>query len=279
MMSSIRSVAQKDTTVRLEVLPADAGPDGKHQTIALVRKKVSIEEQAAKSSVIDVKNGTTAHKIGVISLPTFYEDFDARRRGDKDYKSATRDVAKQIAELKKQNVDGILVDLRNNGGGSLSEAIDLTGLFTGKGPVVQVRAASGRIEEGRNLRTEMAWDGPLGVHRQSQFGVGFGNFRGGDPGLRPRPHHRRTDVRQRHGAESRRSRSAQEQREADARRTEDDDPAVLPRRRRIDAAARRLARHRFPDHCGFRPERRADQRKRAARGHRSVPRTTRRRRT
>ena len=154
---------QKDTTVRLEVLPADAGPDGKHQTIALVRKKVSIEEQAAKSSVIDVKNGTTAHKIGVISLPTFYEDFDARRRGDKDYKSATRDVAKQIAELKKQNVDGILVDLRNNGGGSLSEAIDLTGLFIGKGPVVQVRAASGRIEEGRNLRTEMAWDGPLGV--------------------------------------------------------------------------------------------------------------------
>jgi carboxyl-terminal processing protease len=154
---------QKDTTVRLEVLPADSGPDGKHQTIALVRKKVSIEEQAAKSSVIDVKSGTTAHKIGVISLPTFYEDFDARRRGDKDYKSATRDVAKQIAELKKQNVDGILVDLRNNGGGSLSEAIDLTGLFVGKGPVVQVRAASGRIEEGRNLRTEMAWDGPLGV--------------------------------------------------------------------------------------------------------------------
>ncbi len=154
---------QKDTTVRLEVLPADSGPDGKHQNIALVRKKVSIEEQAAKSSVIDIKNGATAHKIGVISLPTFYEDFDARRRGDKDYKSATRDVAKQIADLKKQNVDGILVDLRNNGGGSLSEAIDLTGLFVGKGPVVQVRNASGRIEEGRNLRTEMAWDGPLAV--------------------------------------------------------------------------------------------------------------------
>ena len=154
---------QKDTTVRLEVLPADAGPDGKHQTVALVRKKVSIEEQAAKSSVIDVKNANTEHKIGVISLPTFYEDFDARRRGDKDYKSATRDVARLIGELKKQNVDGILVDLRNNGGGSLSEAIDLTGLFVGKGPVVQVRNATGRIEEGRNLRTEMAWDGPLAV--------------------------------------------------------------------------------------------------------------------
>jgi carboxyl-terminal processing protease len=83
----------KDTTVRLEVIPADAGPDGKHFTLAVVRKKVLIEEQAAKSSVIDIKDGDVSRKIGVISLPTFYQDFDARRRGDKDYKSATRDVA------------------------------------------------------------------------------------------------------------------------------------------------------------------------------------------
>ena len=153
----------KDTTVRLEVLPVDAGPDGKHQQIALVRKKVAIEEQAAKSSVIEVKNGDVNHRIGVISLPTFYEDFEARRRGDKDYKSATHDVAKLLVGLKKQNVDGVLVDLRNNGGGSLSEAIDLTGLFTGKGAVVQVRNANGRIEEGRNTHTDMTWDGPLEV--------------------------------------------------------------------------------------------------------------------
>ena len=153
----------KDTTVRLEVLPADAGPDGKHFTIALVRKKVSIEEQAAKSSVIDVKDGEVSRKIGVISLPTFYQDFDARRRGDKEYKSATRDVAKILADLKKQNVDGVLVDLRNNGGGSLSEATDLTGLFIGKGPVVQVRSANGRIEEEQNTDTGMAWSGPLAV--------------------------------------------------------------------------------------------------------------------
>jgi carboxyl-terminal processing protease len=153
----------KDTTVRLEVLPVDAGPDGKHQQIALVRKKVAIEEQAAKSSVIDVKTGNVMHRIGVISLPTFYEDFDARRRGDKDYKSATHDVEKLLVGLKKQNVDGVLVDLRNNGGGSLSEAIDLTGLFTGKGAVVQVRNANGRIEEGRNTHTDMTWDGPLEV--------------------------------------------------------------------------------------------------------------------
>jgi carboxyl-terminal processing protease len=153
----------KDTTVRLEVLPADAGPDGKHFTIALVRKKVSIEEQAAKSSVIDVKDGEVSRKIGVISLPTFYQDFDARRRGDKEYKSATRDVARILAELKKQNVDGVLVDLRNNGGGSLSEATDLTGLFIGKGPVVQVRSANGRVEEEQNTDTGMAWSGPLAV--------------------------------------------------------------------------------------------------------------------
>ncbi len=153
----------KDTTVRLEVLPADAGPDGKHQLVALVRKKVSIEEQAAKSSVIEVKNGDVTHHIGVISLPTFYEDFEARRRGDKDYKSATRDVEKLLVDLKKQNVDGVLVDLRNNGGGSLSEAIDLTGLFIGKGPVVQVRNANGKVEQGTNTQTAMAWDGPLEV--------------------------------------------------------------------------------------------------------------------
>ncbi|HET7779630.1 MAG TPA: carboxy terminal-processing peptidase [Rudaea sp.] len=153
----------KDTTVRLEVIPADAGPDGKHFTLSMVRKKVLIEEQAAKSSVIDIKDGDVSRKIGVISLPTFYQDFDARRRGDKDYKSATRDVAKLLGELKKQNVEGVLVDLRNNGGGSLSEATDLTGLFIGKGPVVQVRSANGRIEEEQNADIGMAWSGPLAV--------------------------------------------------------------------------------------------------------------------
>ena len=153
----------KDTTVRLEVLPVDAGPDGKHVQIALVRKKVAIEEQAAKSSIIEVKDGETLRHVGVITLPTFYEDFEARRRGDKDYRSATRDVAKLLTELKQKNVDGVLIDLRNDGGGSLSEAIDLTGLFVGHGPVVQVRNAGGRIEEGRNTRTDMVWSGPLAV--------------------------------------------------------------------------------------------------------------------
>ena len=153
----------KDTVVRLEVLPADAGPDGKHMTLALTRKKVSIEEQAAKKSVIEVKDGTRMRHIGVISLPTFYQDFEARRRGDKSYKSATRDVEKLLGELKLDKVDGVIVDLRNNGGGSLAEATDLTGLFIDKGPVVQVKNAGGQIEAEDDTQAGMAWDGPLAV--------------------------------------------------------------------------------------------------------------------
>ncbi|HEX6832475.1 MAG TPA: carboxy terminal-processing peptidase [Rudaea sp.] len=154
----------KDTTVRLEVLPVDAGPDGKHELISLVRKKVSIEEQAAKSSVIETKEGDVTRRIGVITLPTFYEDFEAHSRGEKDYKSATRDVARLVAKLKEQKVDGVLIDLRNNGGGSLTEAIDLTGLFVdGGGPAVQVRGSDGRIEEGNTHPSTVVWSGPLAV--------------------------------------------------------------------------------------------------------------------
>jgi len=153
----------KDTVVRLEVLPADAGPDGKHYTLSLVRKKVSIEEQAAKKSIIEVKDDKRTRHIGVISLPTFYQDFDARRRGDRNYKSATRDVEKLLGELKQDKVDGVIVDLRNNGGGSLAEATDLTGLFIDKGPVVQVRNAGGQIESEEDTNPGMAWDGPLAV--------------------------------------------------------------------------------------------------------------------
>ena len=153
----------KGTVVRLEVLPDAAGPDGKHELLTLTRNKVSVEEQAAKKSVIDVKNGDTTRRIGVITLPTFYQDFDARRRGDEDYKSATRDVERLLGELKDEKVDGVVVDLRNNGGGSLDEATDLTGLFIDKGPVVQIRDASGRIEEKSDRRAGAAWTGPLAV--------------------------------------------------------------------------------------------------------------------
>ena len=153
----------KDSTVRLDVLPADAGPDGKHYTIALIRKKISMEEQSAKKSILEVKDGTAKRRIGVISLPTFYQDFEARRKGDKDFKSATRDVARLLGELKRDKVDNVLIDLRNNGGGSLNEAVELTGLFIDKGPVVQQRNAEGKIEIESDTQAGLAWDGPVGV--------------------------------------------------------------------------------------------------------------------
>jgi len=153
----------KDTVVRLDVLPVDVGPDGKHELIPIVRKKVNIEEQAAKSSIIETRDGDVIHRIGVITLPSFYQDFDARRRGDKDYRSATKDVAKLLTDLKLQKVEGVMVDLRNDGGGSLNEAADLTGLFIDKGPVVQVRNAQGKIDSEDDSTPGMTWEGPLAV--------------------------------------------------------------------------------------------------------------------
>ncbi|CDZ28978.1 carboxy terminal-processing peptidase [Neorhizobium galegae] len=153
----------KDSVVRLDILPADAGENGNRRLISLVRDKISLEKQAAKKTVLPVEDRGVARKIGVITLPAFYEDFDARRKGDKDYRSASRDVAKLLGELKREKVDGVLIDLRDNGGGSLAEAIDLTGLFVGKGPVVQQRDAEGKIKvESDDLPTP-AWTGPLGV--------------------------------------------------------------------------------------------------------------------
>lgn len=153
----------KDSPVVLDILPADAGPDAKHQRITLVRNKISLEQQAAKKSIIDSKHGGQAQRIGVISLPSFYLDFDAWRKGDKNYKSASRDVARLLGELKKDKVDAVLIDLRNNGGGSLVEAVDLTGLFIDKGPVVQQRNAEGKVSVESDKNAGLAWSGPLGV--------------------------------------------------------------------------------------------------------------------
>ena len=153
----------KDTVVLLDVLPADAGPDGEHKLITLVRDKVSLEQQAAKKSIITIKNGDVIRQVGVISLPTFYQDFAARGQGEKDFKSATRDVSRLLDELKRDKVDSVLVDLRNNGGGSLNEAIELTGLFIGKGPVVQQRNSAGEVTVESDNNATLAWDGPLGV--------------------------------------------------------------------------------------------------------------------
>jgi carboxyl-terminal processing protease len=153
----------KDSTVKLEIIPADAGPDAKHTFVTLVRQKISMEEQSAKKSIYEIKDGTAKRRVGVISLPTFYMDFEARRKGDKDFKSATRDVARLLTELKKDKVDNVLIDLRNNGGGSLTEAVELTGLFIDKGPVVMQRNGDNKVEVESDTNPGMAWDGPMGV--------------------------------------------------------------------------------------------------------------------
>jgi carboxyl-terminal processing protease len=149
----------KGTKVRLDILPGDAGVDGQHRLVTLVRDKIKLEEQAASKSVIDVQG----KKIGVITLPGFYLDFEAARRGDPDARSATSDVAKLLAELKAAKVDGVVMDLRENGGGSLVEAVELTGLFVDHGPVVQVRETGGKVSVDEDENSGVAWDGPLAV--------------------------------------------------------------------------------------------------------------------
>jgi carboxyl-terminal processing protease len=154
---------KEDSTVVLDILPVNAGPDSEHKIISLIRKKISLDKQAAKKSILEVKEGKITRRIGVISLPGFYQDFAAHQKGDKDFRSASRDVSRLLEELKKEKVDSVLMDLRNNGGGSLAEAIELTGLFIDKGPVVQQRVTSGSISVENDTQAGLAWDGPLGV--------------------------------------------------------------------------------------------------------------------
>jgi len=157
----IRGVA--GSSVRLEILPSGAGLDGKRHVVALTRRKITLDDQAAKKSVLKIGPEGSGHRIGVISLPSFYEDFEARQRGERNSRSASGDVDRLLKELKAEKVDGIIIDLRNNGGGSLNEAIDLTGLFIDTGPVVQQRDARGRISVGVDNRPGSSWPGPLGV--------------------------------------------------------------------------------------------------------------------
>lgn len=152
-----------DTVVVLDILPVDAGPDGKHKLVSLARKTINLEQQAAKASVHSLVDGNVTRRIGVITLPSFYEDIEARSKGVKEYRSATRDAARLLDGLKKEKVDSVLIDLRNNGGGSLAEAVDLTGLFIDRGPVVQHRNAKGQISVESDTRAGLAWDGPLAV--------------------------------------------------------------------------------------------------------------------
>lgn len=155
----------KDTKVRLDVIPAEATLDSKPVRVVLTRAKIRLEEQAAKSEIIELPmgNGQPARRIGVVKLPAFYQDFEGRRTNSSDYASATRDTAKLLKSFRAQNLDGVVMDLRNNGGGSLTEAVELTGLFIDQGPVVQVRESGGRVSVEGDKDAGVAWDGPLAV--------------------------------------------------------------------------------------------------------------------
>ncbi len=153
---------KKGTIVRLAIIEANSSSDVATDTISLVRDKVKLEERAAKKEITEVEEHGKKYKIGVIKIPSFYIDFEAKRKGIADYKSTTRDVRKLLNEL-KDSVDAVVIDLRNNGGGALDEAISLTGLFIKLGPVVQVRNSNGKIDIGEDTDPDIVYSGPLGV--------------------------------------------------------------------------------------------------------------------
>lgn len=153
----------KSTVVRLQVISADALPGSAPKEYRLVREKIKLEEQRAKSEIVSINNGNKDYKIGVIDIPLFYRDFEGAQHREKEFSSTTRDVQKLITDLQASNVDGIVIDLRNNGGGSLTEAVSLTGLFINRGPVVQVKESQGEIEVQSDNDPNIAYDGPLAV--------------------------------------------------------------------------------------------------------------------
>ncbi|NGM73091.1 tail-specific protease [Sphingobacterium sp. SGL-16] len=154
----------KGTVVRLKILPAGAELSAQPTIVKLTREKIVIEEESAKRSIKTVKGDDGKnYRVGVITLPKFYIDFEAYRKRDPNYKSTTRDVRLLLDSLNKENVDAVVLDLRNNGGGSLQEAIELTGLFIEKGPVVQVKDTRNQIEVHQDEDSSVAWKGPFGV--------------------------------------------------------------------------------------------------------------------
>lgn len=151
------------TPVRLQILPAGAAPGSPERVVEFTRGKVTLEAQAAKKEIKTFTRGDRDYKVGVINVPGFYSDYDGQRAGDKDFRSTTRDVRKLIDELKKEGIDGIVMDLRGNGGGFLPEAQSLTGLFVDRGPVVQVQFSNGEKEVLDDSVAGVAYDGPLVV--------------------------------------------------------------------------------------------------------------------
>ena len=154
----------KGSVVRLEVIPHTNAPnDQTSKIVSITREAVKLEEQAAKKSILNLKQDGKDYKLGVIEIPAFYLDFKAFRAGDPDYKSTTRDVKKLLTELQKENVDGVVIDLRNNGGGSLQEATELTSLFIEKGPTVLVRNSDGRVDVLEDESPGAFYKGPMAL--------------------------------------------------------------------------------------------------------------------
>lgn len=152
-----------DSVVRLQILPAGAAPGSTHNELALTRGKVTLENQAAKKDIIEVDRPDGTLRLGVITVPSFYQNYQARAKGDANYASVTKDVARHLRELKEENIDGLIMDLRNNGGGQLSEAVGLSGLFIDKGPIVQLREHNGQLRVYRDEVKGTLYDGPMAV--------------------------------------------------------------------------------------------------------------------
>jgi carboxyl-terminal processing protease len=149
------------TLVRLQLLPAGAAPGSAQKVIEFTRNRVSLEAQAAHKAMRTVVRNGREVKIGIITVPSFYQDYDASRAGAKDYRSTTRDVQRLIGELRKDGAEVLIMDLRANGGGYLPEAESLTGLFIDRGPVVQLRDTTGRIEVDDDPDPAVFYSGPM----------------------------------------------------------------------------------------------------------------------
>jgi len=151
---------KKGTVVRLKLLSSDAPTGTEPKLLRIVREKIKLEEAVAQGEIIDIKHDKKEFKIGVIDIPMFYRDFEDARKGG-DFQSTTKDVKKFLLDFEEKGVDGVLIDLRNNGGGSLTEAINLSGLFIPDGPVVQRRTGRGKVDVESDTDKETVYAGPL----------------------------------------------------------------------------------------------------------------------